>query len=681
LPVVSSEGPTGTTDDTGADDLLVELADQLPIGVMERDLDLHPLYWNARWTELAGFPAPHPERPLATVHPDDRAPFPTLREQLLRGEGPCEIMHRLGSASRGWRWVYSRLRLRTHPDGTPRSILVTVEDIDPLVREQQRASELASIVERTNDFVAIVDLDTGLVDYANLACRERFGITESTLPSPSNHFFTQEGLELVRRTVWPALEAGGVWSGTLPCLTADAERLEVEWTTSIDTGSPGRGDRLIAIGRDVTEQRRLERTLTHRASHDGLTGLANREMLLDHAEALRTEQRGAALLFLDLDRFKQINDRYGHEAGDSILREVAARLEQAVRPGDIVARLGGDEFVVLCPGADSTEHGVALAQRLREALATSPFVVGETGHTVTASIGVAVASSADPEMLLREADAAMYRAKDRGRNGIEVYDEKLASRRNARREMASGLRQALGADHLHIAYQPIVDLETREIREVEALVRWDHPELGPIRPERFVSIAEDHGIIEDLGAMVLREACRLAAAWPGPNPAALAVNVSGREIGPALVDRVARAVEMTGIEPGRLVLEITESAVMADPARSGLTLAALRDQGVRLSIDDFGTGFSSLGQLRMLAVDQLKVDRSFVRGVAHDDADAEIVTAIIRLAHALGLETIAEGIENEQQAEALKALGCDLGQGFHLAPPLTAEDLLVRLGS
>ncbi len=434
---------------------------------------------------------------------------------------------------------------------------------------------------------------------------------------------------------------------------------------------------------EITDRKRAEEELTHQAFHDALTGLANRALFRNRVDhALQRCQRSAhvpAALYLDLDGFKTVNDSLGHEAGDVLLTEVAQRLKAAVRAVDTVARLGGDEFGILIEQSTRPrEDAVGVAERILAALEV-PIRVGEDAVTVSVSIGISIG---DPVLrattLLRNADIAMYRAKAAGKNCWVLYDPEMSIAAVERLRLETGLRQALDQSQLWVAYQPIVSLGTEEIVGFEALLRWDHPELGLIMPDRFIPIAEETGLILPIGRWVLQTACETAAAWHErfPGRPHIAVNLSGRQLASTeLLADVAHALTTSGLDPGSLVLEMTETVLVRDAEAAAERLRALRHLGVRLAIDDFGTGYSSLSYLRQFPIDIIKIDRSFVESISDTDSVPAIVRGLLDLGHTLRLETLAEGIELPHQRDRLLAESCDLGQGFLFARPMAREDV------
>jgi diguanylate cyclase (GGDEF)-like protein len=432
------------------------------------------------------------------------------------------------------------------------------------------------------------------------------------------------------------------------------------------------------------ERKRAEVQLAHQALHDQLTNLPNRALFDDRlGQALTRLQRhrsALAVIVCDLDRFKVVNDSLGHGAGDRLLVDVAARLSGVLRAGDTAARFGGDEFAVLCEDIAGEQHAIEIAERLSEAL-RAPFQLGDDEVFVQTSIGIALSGDAQarPEALIRDADAAMYRAKERGGGTYEVFDDAIRARAVRRLQLEHALHRAIDRGELEVHYQPQVHMATGALYGVEALVRWRHPEHGLLGPDAFIPAAEETGIIHALGAHVLQVACRQAALWQSagaPPRVQMSVNLSPRQCQHAdLVSTVADVLRRTGADPALLCIEVTETAVMEDLGVMGGVLTALKELGLTLAIDDFGTGYSSLRALQRLPFDIVKIDRSFVTDLHRSEQEAAIVAAVISLAHALGKRTVAEGIEASAQVELLRALACDVGQGFHYAKPSPAGQL------
>jgi diguanylate cyclase (GGDEF)-like protein/PAS domain S-box-containing protein len=443
--------------------------------------------------------------------------------------------------------------------------------------------------------------------------------------------------------------------------------------------------RVVGTVQDTTEQKVAEDALAHQALHDQLTGLPNRALLLDRLDRALADPRRAlpvAVVYMDLDRFKWVNDSLSHSAGDELLQAVARRLSTALRPSDTLARFGGDEFVLVCEGLHSEQQVLDLVRRLATEF-ESPFLLEGREVLVTSSMGLAMAAvgvATDSESLLRDADTAMYWAKDQGRSRCEIFDEAMRQRASERLEVEHDLRQSLQVGDVIPWYQPVVDLRTGEVLGCEALARWNHPTRGLLTPEAFIPHAEETGLIVALGESILRVSCSQVAAWNRQRPAdaqiTLAVNVSARQLGSVqLVEIVSDALRTSGLAAERLCLEVTESVVMEDVITSGVVLNQLRDIGVRTAVDDFGTGYSSLAYLLSLPVDVLKIDRSFVQALDVEDGPAvAIVRAVAALASALGLGVLAEGVETQQQLDLLEALGVQRGQGFLWGRPVPAQD-------
>ena len=440
---------------------------------------------------------------------------------------------------------------------------------------------------------------------------------------------------------------------------------------------------------DISTRKEVERQLELQARHDSLTGLPNRsrfiELLRESLGIWSRQGRSVAVLFLDLDNFKVINDSLGHRCGDRLLMETASRIEAVLRAGDSLARFGGDEFTICLGNLADEDEAVRVTERLLEAL-RAPVVLDDERRYITASVGLTLASDADEdvEALLRDADAAMYRAKELGKARCVVFDDSMRQQAVERLELETTLRGALERGELRLVYQPKVELAGERIVGVEALLRWDHPTHGTIPPLKFIPLAEQSGLIVPIGAWVVREACRALAHWQAEfdrSDLVIAVNLSPRQLGSCeLVPTVAEVLRETGVAPETLCLEVTESALMTDVAAAADTLSALKALGVRLAVDDFGVGHASLKQLKeLLPVDVLKIDKSFVDGLTTDLEDRAIVEAVIILAASLGLDTVAEGVEHAEQAAALRDLHCRLAQGYHFSRPVQADAISALL--
>ena len=457
----------------------------------------------------------------------------------------------------------------------------------------------------------------------------------------------------------------------------------VEMRVYVVRDGNGQYMRRAGVVRDVTERKRQEARIEHLAYHDALTGLPNRTMLMDRlAQALSHAQRAQqqlAVLFIDLDRFKLVNDSLGHPVGDQLLQEVARRLRGALREDDTVARVGGDEFQVVIGNVAGVADAARVAEKLMQVLGESFVLEGQELH-VTASLGVSLfpRDGASGELLLKYADTALYEAKGEGRNAYRFFSPEMNAQAHGRLRLENDLRRAVERCELELHYQPQLDLATGEVSAVEALVRWRHPVRGLVLPNAFIPMAEETGLVLGIGEWVLNEACRQVAAWQreGIGLPRVAVNISARQLQrPGLDGAVRHALAASGLSPCALELEITESSVMLDPQHARSVLQSLRDLGVQLSIDDFGTGYSSLAYLKRLPLDRLKIDRSFIHGIPTDNDDATIVETIIVMTHKLGLRVIAEGVETLEQRLQLVRQGCDEMQGFLLAHPVPGAEL------
>jgi diguanylate cyclase (GGDEF)-like protein/PAS domain S-box-containing protein len=456
-------------------------------------------------------------------------------------------------------------------------------------------------------------------------------------------------------------------------------------TPVFDADGKFRGYR--GVSRDVTEAVTAERKVQDLARYDTLTGLPNRNLFrqeLEHSLAAAKERnREFALCFIDLDRFKAVNDTLGHHAGDELLQQVAQRLRSALRRTDTIARLGGDEFVVLLDGQPSPDELRELTQALLQTI-SEPFIIQGSEFLVSASIGIGryPQDGTDADTLLRRADAAMYRAKQNGRNNVQVYTADDAALADQKLELEAALRKAIVRNELLLHYQPKLEAATGALTGVEALVRWHHPTRGLVPPSEFIPLAEERGMIVALGHAVFQAGCRQIQAWraAGVPVPTVAINLSARQFADVqLLARLQSEMQRYGVQPADLEVELTESTLMADPQRAKQVLDDMSAMGLRIAIDDFGTGYSSLSYLKRFPADEVKIDRSFVNGLPDDGDDATITQAVIAMAHSLGLRVVAEGVETSGQLTALRRMQCDEVQGFLFAKPMAAEDLVAWL--
>lgn len=552
---------------------------------------------------------------------------------------------------------------------------------------QRSAAHHRAVVENAAEGILTIDFDA-MVGSFNAAAEAMFGWTATEIVGQPVATLVPEDLHdalgeflATYRSVWhPATQRSNV---EIRGVRRDRTEFPMVVSTSAITVD-GSATTISAIVRDLSDQKRFEAQLAHQGQHDPLTGLPNRVMLIDRLKQalarVRRHDRMCGVLYVDLDRFKSVNDTLGHTVGDQLLIEAAARIQAAVRETDTVARLGGDEFIVLCEDIDGVHHATDFAQRIIAALQT-PFRLGDDDAHVSASIGIAfsVDGTETADAILANADIAMYRAKDTGRSRCELFDETMQQWITSRVALETDLRQALPRHELRLFCQPFIAADTGTIRGFEALLRWERPGFGLVTPDEFIPVAEETGLIVDIGAWVLEEACRHAASWARRWPdkrLGISVNVSSRQLlSGDILDVVTSALARTGLDPTTLTLELTESTFIDDAISAQTLLRELRGLGLNLALDDFGTGYSSLTYLRAFPINILKIDKSFVHAIGTEQDDTAIVAAVIALAENLGLNVVAEGVENHEQLAILQRLRCPYFQGYLFARPRPIDDV------
>jgi diguanylate cyclase (GGDEF)-like protein/PAS domain S-box-containing protein len=644
-------------------------------------------YWNPRLAEIAGVDDLGGTDPLDLLHPDDRPKVVAAWQRAAARQALFRGTYRVRRGDGTTRWVDFAAGPTRGEDGTVTGWAGTVNDVTGSVEAQRRSDRLTRMLEHTTDLVTLTDPD-GEVVWANEAARAMMRAA-GAVPHRLSDLVAPSARTYFDDVVLPALRSDGVWSGELSLLAADGREVPVSQLIQAHYGPDGSVQHYSFSARDLTERQDYQDRLAHEVLHDRLTGLPNRALFGDRlTQALaRTTRRDSllAVLFVDLDRFKLVNDSLGHDAGDRLLVEVATRLQSVLRSGDTAARFGGDEFTLLCEEVVDEAQATAIADRVLGVLSV-PFLLDSAPVHLTCSVGIVLSDAAAnvrPENLLRDADAAMHRAKDLGKARYELFDERLRARAVARFQTESALHAAIEGGQLRVHYQPEVSLRTGRVVGAEALVRWLHPERGLVSPDSFVPVAEESGLIDQIGSWVLREACAQAARWHAAgDPVQVWVNLSPRQLTGDIVATVAGALEATGADPAQLGLEVTESALLGDVEAAIALLRELRALGVRIVIDDFGTGYSSLAYLRRLPVNGVKIDRSFVTNLGSSTADSAIVAAVVGMASALGLMTIAEGVETRVQLDEIVRLGCDAAQGFYFAAPAPEQgfDALLATG-
>lgn len=656
-------------------------------GLWDWDLVANRVMHNAHWCRLLGLEDQFLEHPVEDfidlIHADDREVVMTRVQDCLDGKGPYRSEHRMVRRDGSFIWVMDRGEVvERDEDGNARRMVGSFADITEAKFNEAHLRQAAAVFESSREGIIVTDAGHR-IRMVNRAFCDMVGYCEEELLGQSPTLFESGHKDRdLHDAMWQDLEANGYWQGEVWDRRKNGEVFPALLSINAVDDLSGELSGYVAIYTDISRIKASEAQLEFLAHHDSLTGLPNRLLMLsrlEHSvEVARRDGSRLALLMLDLDRFKDVNDSFGHLAGDELLQQVAARLTHRLRGIDTITRLGGDEFTLLLEDLPHPEDAVRVANEVIELL-SQPW---QLSNGAEVRIGVSIGISLYPEhgdsaeMLLQHVDAALYQAKAEGRGSVRYYSDDLTRAARGRIELESRLRRAIAEKELRVFYQPQLDVRSGHIIGAEALVRWEDPERGLISPLEFIPVAEETGLISEIGAWVLEETCRQGRAWrdAGLPPLTLAVNLSPHQFRHSDIGAtVAQALETTGFPAGYLELELTESVLMAREEEAVAVLKRLRAQGVRLAIDDFGTGYSSLAYLKRFPLDLLKIDKSFIRDIPRDRDDREIATAIIAMAHALGFKVLAEGVETEAQLQFLRAEGCDYYQGFHVSTALPAS--------
>ena len=592
-------------------------------------------------------------------------------------------------------WISIALQPRKDISGTTSGYIGTAHDVTQAVTRRVLSEQLIGLLDAAHDAVLVFDR-AGTLMFANDYAQQLVGKNETpNLREAAVQTFIQAIRDQVPRELISSTTSNR-WQGEVGFRGADSIMRTLDVVLQIVRDTNGTIEHYSAIARDITESKQTQDELLRQATHDALTNLPNRVLFLRKlSEALdrsRTLKRGVTVLFVDLDKLKDVNDTIGHGVGDQLIVNMSKRLVSATRPSDVVARIGGDEFVILCDGLGDEQIAMDVANRMRMAVTGQQILQGFEIET-SASIGIAMAnstllsemSSADAAVtLLHHADSAMYRAKQRGRGRCEMYSDEMSANAREKSALSSQLERALASDQLFLVYQPIVSTHTGRIAGAEALLRWQHPDRGVLTPPIFLSLAEESGLIGPIGDWVTKTACSDMRTWLDAKiidgSFVMHVNVSARQLSDTtFVERTLAALREAKLEPHQLDMEVTESTLLDDKGGVVRTLNALKRQGLKMAIDDFGTGFSSLVNLRNFQADFLKLDGSFIRDIGNQGGDDPIVRSVIQLAHSLNMSVVAEWVTSQDQSQRLRLLGCDFVQGNLIGEPVSARQFVEQL--
>jgi len=664
----------------------------LPIGVFETDINGRLTSANDAFRVLAlgGGSITQGAAPWVNAQPAERSLAEAAWQRARENSTPFTFEFRLWKPDGEVMWVHVSTQPQLGINSTITGYVGTAHDVTDAVVKRVLSEQLVGLLDVTADAVLVFD-QHGVLMFCNDGARELIGVNEqSSLNDAAAQMFIQAIRDQVPREVTTS-STSNRWEGELGFRSPDGIMRTLSIVLQIVRTADGVISHYSAIARDITEAKQLQDELTRQATHDAMTGLPNRVLFLrklsEALERSRTLKRGVTVLFVDLDKLKDVNDNIGHGVGDQLLNTIAKRLVSATRPSDIVARIGGDEFVVLCDGLGDEHVAMDVADRVRQAMTGQVILQGIEIFT-SASIGIAMATPAllaeeSPNdaavTLLRNADTAMYRAKQRGRGRCEMFSEEMRKTDRDRAALSSELERALATNQLFVVHQPIVSTHTGRVAGTEALLRWNHPERGVLTPPVFLEMAEESGAIGPIGDWVIRQACTDARSWMDTHVVdgsfVVHVNVSARQLSDSgFVERVMGSLKDTKLEPSHLALEINETTMLNDNPAIMRTLNALKRLGVKLAIDDFGTGYSSLAHLRDFPADFLKLDGTLVRDIGLQGSDDPIVRSIIQLAHSLNMSVIAEWVTTDDQTQRLRLLGCDFVQGNRIGEPVVASE-------
>ena len=661
---------------------LSAVIDAVPARIAARDAAGRIIFQNRYRAERVA--AGTPDQPSAADEGLDRRVFATGQAIPLFEEEEWP-----DAAAAPATWLTTKVPLKQGEAAVTGVVTVSL-DISQQKEVQRQNTLLATAVEHAGDVIEITDSD-GRFQYVNAAFERAVGYTrgEALGETPFSLLMGDQANEPYYRAVQECIIQGGIWQGTLTGRRKNGSVYQQETSISPVRSGGGAVTHFVAVKRDITERLEAEARIRHLAHHDALTGLPNRLLFQDRLQrAVAQAQRsggGMALLLVDLDNFKDVNDAFGHDVGDLLLKHVTLRLAEASRETDTVARLGGDEFALIQTGLRDSTGAVCLAQKLVDRLAEPLVIEGQEIH-ISASVGITLCplDTQEPDQLVKNADMAMYRAKLTGRNRYQFFQEDMNRAFRARKSLESDLRKALSENELELFYQPQVDAREGTVLGAEALVRWHHPQRGLVPPAEFIPIAEESGLILPLSDWVLRTACIQNRAWQqrGLPTIRVAVNLSAVQfMYRDLVDKVMAALDASGLSAECLELEITEGLLMRDTDLAVATLRRMNAAGISIAIDDFGTGYSSMSYLKRFPVSKVKIDRAFITEVTRDRGDAAIVNAVISLAHGLGLKVSAEGVETVDQMWHLCRQGCDEIQGYYFGRPMPAPEFAAYLCS